>query len=303
MKIVGFFGKIKDILFDEEEIEVETKPKEEKKVEPIKETRNEVIEEPVASVTKEMPRMEKNPTPAKPSQPDDYVSERDLYQNDHRSPFLDFDEEEFSSLLVRPQTKSPNVIEYERKRKTEKRTDYGRYERTEVKETVEKKKFKPSPIISPVYGILNEDYRIEDIKDKNDEIENLDFDQVRKKAFEPKEVKEEPKVDYYEEETVTVKYTEPEEEKLKKDKTIDDLLEDTSDEIINLKSTPEEENRIQYEEIEKELDNDEEPEVKEEVVEEPVALEEEKTPEDDDTAENNLFDLIDSMYENREDGE
>lgn len=297
---MGIFGKIKDILFEEEEIEVETKPKEEKKVEVIPEKEPEINEEikPVQSST--ISSYQETNNEINSIKKDDYVSERDLYKNDNSSPFLDFDEEEFSSLLVRPKNKSTNVIEYERKRKTEKRTDYGRYERTEVKETVEKKKFKPSPIISPVYGILNEDYHIEDIKNKNDEIENLDIDKVRKKAFEPKEVKEEPKVDYYEEETVTVKYEEPE-EKLKKDKTIDDLLEDTSDEIISVKEEPETKNSIKYDELEDDdeiisVQDDTQEFAKNDVIEENNLT-------DNDANENDLFDLIDSMYENREDGE
>src|SRR5699024_5020621 len=108
---------------------------------------------------------------------------------------------------------------------------YGRYERTETREVVEKKKFKPSPIISPVYGILNEDYKIEDIKDKTEEYanNNLDFNSVRKKAFgDIESLDEQPKQTYYEE-TVTVKLKENDEEKKQKVKTIDELLEDTAD--------------------------------------------------------------------------
>ena len=112
--------------------------------------------------------------------------------------------------------------------------DLGRYERVEKTEVVERKKFKPSPIISPVYGILNEDYRPEDIKNKSEVSTNntLDFNSVRKKAF-GEEVKEEPKTTYYEE-TVTVKLKENDEEKKQKVKTIDELLEDTSDVTIDV---------------------------------------------------------------------
>ena len=90
----------------------------------------------------------------------------------------------------------------------------GSFTKVERTEVVEKKKFKPSPIISPVYGILNEDYRPEDIKNKSEVSTNntLDFNSVRKKAF-GEEVKEEPKTTYYEE-TVTVKLKENDEEKM-----------------------------------------------------------------------------------------
>ena len=193
--------------------------------------------------------------------------------------------------------KSPtNVLEYEKKKKTERKFDLGRYERIETREVVEKKKFKPSPIISPVYGILNEDYKIEDIKDKT-EVNNsntLDFSSVRKKAFgEIESLEAEPKETFYEE-TVTVKLQENPEEKKQKEKTIDELLEDTADVKINLDSQHRKDQSIdEYDKIDEDLEEIIEPSPKKENIQ----------FEDDDTLENDLFDLIDSMYDNREDGE
>ena len=316
---MGLFGKIKDILFEEEEeLEVEEPKKEEKKIEIVKEEPKEVKVAPKIEEERvvETPKVEKNPFVEQDiPKREEFLGERDILSNEKTSPFLDFDEEEFSNLLVRPKPKTTNVLEYERKKKTEKRIDYGRYEKTEIKETVEKKKFKPSPIISPVYGILNEDYHIEDIKSKDDNVD-LDIDTVRKKAFEPKEEKKEPVVDIYDEETVTVKYEEPD-EKIQKGKTIDDLLEDTTDEIINLDEDKKSDSRIEYEEIEDNMDFDleqEDEKIPEEVKQEEDIIEEKKekledTKEielestDNDNMESDLFDLIDSMYENREDGE
>ncbi len=304
---MGLFGKLKDILFEEEDVEEEVIPEEKKTVvkEPVKIEKEEVKE------VKEVKEEKKVPfTKPKEELSEDFLGERDLYHNEKSSPFLDFDEEEFSNYLVKPKTKSANVIEYERKKKVEKRSDYGRYEKTEIRETVERKKFKPSPIISPVYGILNEDYHIEDIKSKGEE-EALDIDKVRKKAFEKEEEKKEGKVNYFEEETVTVKYEEAEEEKEKKDKTIEDLLEDTTDEIIKVdldnEMSPDEESRIKYEEIEDELDldNAEVNETEADSYEKEEKIEEEKVQDAkmDTTTESDLFDLIDSMYDEREDGE
>ena len=160
-----------------------------------------------------------------------------------------------------------------------------------------------------MYGILNEDYKPEDIKTKDivNVANNLDFNSVRKKAF-GEEVKTEPTSTYYEE-TVTVKLKENEEEKKQKVKTIDELLEDTSDVIVDVKDDvkskldaldepvvePETQNSEVYEKVDEDL---------EELTkkEEPVKTEKEKV-EDDDTLENDLFDLIDSMYDNREDGD
>ena len=232
------------------------------------------------------------------------LNERDLFKSDNISPFFDFDEEEFSNMSRVQKPKTTNVMEYERKKRVEKRYDMGNFSKIERTEVVEKKKFKPSPIISPVYGILNEDYKPEDIKSKTDNVVNmgLDFNSVRKKAF-GEETLGEPEATYYEE-SVTVKVKENEEEKQQKVKTIDELLEDTSDVTIDVdeKNSVEDKNDIKatdevadYERIDKDL---------EEVTAKCDANKTEmRKVEDDDTLENDLFDLIDSMYDNREEGD
>lgn len=127
--------------------------------------------------------------------------------------------------------------------------DHSRYEKVEV---VEKKKFTPSLIISPVYGVLNKDYSPDDIKQK-DNIEKLDVDEVRKKAFETQEL---PKVKEIKKEEIPtskpIEKKEPEKIVEKEPKTIEELINSEDD-----------------------YDNP-------------------------DTLENDLFDLIDSMYEKKE---
>ena len=299
---MGLFTKIKDILFDEVE-EEETNIKKEEKVEPIKEEVKiaERIEVQPKIVEK---RVEPEPIKEEPKVDDyDDLNERDLFKNDNSFPFLDFDEEEFSnSIGTRKEKTNTNVLEYEKKKKIEKRYDFGR---VETKEVVEKKKFKPSPIISPVYGILNEDYRIEDIKDKTEENaqNNLDFNSVRKKAFgdtvEPVVKKEEPRETYYEE-TITVKLKDSDEEQKEKAKTIDELLEDTADVVLEPSKEEKHETIKDYEKIDADLEEVIEPKmsVKEEVKETKKA-----DFDDENTLESDLFDLIDSMYDNREDGD
>jgi len=294
---MGLLNKIKGILFEEvEEDEVVNTPKSEEK-------------KPIAEKIEPQKKVEEVETPkvnvVKPKAEVEQLNERELFKSDNTSPFFDFDEEEFSNMSrVQKPKPSTNVLEYERKKKMEKRYDMGSFTKVERTEVVEKKKFKPSPIISPVYGILNEDYRPEDIKNKSEvsTSNNLDFNSVRKKAF-GEEVKEEPKTTYYEE-TVTVKLKENDEEKKQKVKTIDELLENTSDVTID----------VEEPKVEEKLDAiNEEPEVNDyEKIDEDL---EELTPkkdvekteyekvEDDDTLENDLFDLIDSMYDNREDGD
>lgn len=289
---MGLLNKIKGILFEEieEEEQVSSVRAEERKpiaekIEPQKR-----VEEPKPdTLVKETSIIDKDKT--------EHLNERELFKSDTTSPFFDFDEEEFSNMSRVQKPKTTNVLEYERKKKVEKRYDLGNVKKIERVEVVEKKKFKPSPIISPVYGILNEDYRPEDIKSKSDTVStSLDFNSVRKKAFEP-EVND-PNTTFYEE-TVTVKLKENEEEKKQKVKTIDELLEDTSDIQIDVSEDKSEvlddtSNVMDYEKVDEDL-------------EELSSKEEKYTPEhesnEDDTLENDLFDLIDSMYDNREDGD
>ena len=297
---MGLLNKIKGILFEEvEEDEVASAPKSEEKkpiAEKIEPQRK--VEEPVE---KSVPKVT---TPVKEEKTEN-LNERDLFKSDNISPFFDFDEEEFSNMSRVQKPKTTNVMDYERKKRVEKRYDMGSFSKIERTEVVEKKKFKPSPIISPVYGILNEDYKPEDIKNKTDNVVNtgLDFNSVRKKAF-GEETLSEPETTYYEE-SVTVKVKENEEEKQQKVKTIDELLEDTADVTINVDDKNDVEDKKNIEVTNDEVEDYEriDEDLEEVTTKNDVNKTEMEKVDDDDTLENDLFDLIDSMYDNREDGD
>ncbi|MBE6154468.1 MAG: hypothetical protein E7163_02705 [Firmicutes bacterium] len=280
---MSLVSKLKNILFEEEEVEIPVIEKKEKKEVPIQEVKE--IRKDEERTVKDYSGFYEDLEPAineerKMEEKNNYqkeVSEREIFKSDNTFNFPAFDEEEFESVMPK---RTNNVMDYERK-KQEKRIEYKRVERKEETSTP-KAKFKPSPIISPVYGILDKNYTPEDITSRTDTINRtLDVDSVRKKAF--GSLEETPKVKEVEDKKVNDDKLL--EENLEKSRTIDELLKDSSDEIIEVKEDFFEENT--YNNIDS-LENVE-PEHVEDF--------------EEDTLESDLFDLIDSMYENREDGE
>ena len=294
---MGLVGKLKNILFEEEEVEIPVLEKKEKKnsnrEEPIfkempqKEEKTELrktelyhsfYDDEEDIVVKEPPKNVMQPVQEpKIEQP----KESEMFRSEKTFNFPAFDEDEFENTLHK---KSVNVVEEPRKKVTTSRVMEYNNSRTVKQEEVKPTKFRPSPIISPVYGILDKNYTPDEITTRNssNSKRNLDVDSVRKKAFgiklEAEEkiiVKEGPK------KTAEEKILE---EKLEKARTIDELLKDSSDDIISVSPKDEE---IIPKKNSKELENVE-----------PIHKNDEE-----DTLENDLFDLIDSMYENREDGE
>lgn len=137
-------------------------------------------------------------------------------------------------------------------------------EQNKIKE--EKKHFKPTPIISPVYGVLDKNYNKEDIAQKKEKpikfrSEKISLDEVRKKAY----------------------------------GTLEDELESTLFGIsTRVKVQPEED-------LFDELIDEAKP-IKEDpinIIDDDINMVEEKmtVKNDDKITESELFDLIDSMYE------
>lgn len=309
---MGLMNKLKNILFEEEEVEI---PVIEKKEKPV--VTPSQVQQPVY---KEMPKKEEPPKEVAPIDYSGFLesledntpqvapvprrvetqqyntssySDREMFQSEKTFNFPAFDEEEFEKMAPRP--RETNVMEYERK-KQEKKQEVKSEKKVEIKK-VDPPKFRPSPIISPVYGILDKNYTPDEITTRRDLgiARALDVDSVRKKAFGV--IEETPKVEEKREKIVNDNDDDKIlEERLEKARTIDELLSDSSDDIITLddlqddilpKDDDIEEKGLTYNNVEpiKEI------EPKKQEVEE------------EDTLESDLFDLIDSMYENREDGE
>ena len=136
-------------------------------------------------------------------------------------------------------------------------------EQTKVKE--EKKHFKPTPIISPVYGVLDKNYNKEDIAQKKETpitytSTRISIDEVRKKAYGTLE-------DDLESTLVGNSLKEP----IKEEDLFDELIEEakpSKEEPINIIDDD-------INMLEEEMDN----------------------KKDSPISESELFDLIDSMYE------
>lgn len=294
---MGLFSKIKNILFEEEEIEVPVRePKKEQKVK----VKEEVEVEPEIKLEKA-------------KQVVDESVDVGLFEKEPTFNFPDFDEDEFENTLPKykeePKKEEPKLyFEHQRELKKEEPKKEELRHKSDIRSIgrgyapLDKpvrdnapKKFVPSPIISPVYGILDKDYHPDDILAREDtdlKRNRLDVDSVRKKAFEPKvikEDKEEPKKEI--EEVKEEKVEEPVREELPKEekkpkKTVDELLADSAEEVVAVDEELNVENNIK--EIEDELDK---------IDDELVLDEKPKEKDDDDTLEQDLFELIDSMYE------
>ena len=291
---MGLFDKIKNILFEEEEVEIPVITKEEIDREPVKVVIKE--EEETIPERKEEPEM---PLPVKKEKTFDFPI---------------FDEEEFEENKLRS-TRTSNVLEYERRKKEEHKVDLGtRFDVQSYSQTEPKKPFRPSPVISPVYGILDKNYKKEDLlpkdtKKSEQEETTIDVDTVRKKAFGTLEDDIERTLN----EPVRVFYDEP---VIDETKTIDDLLIQNADVTIPVSEEEDEdtlrkdindilEDRPMIEDVLPEEDFSKESKTLEVLDEVEKSLDEiaEKTKLENDTLESDLFDLIDSMYEQREDGE
>ena len=313
---MGLLNKLKNVLFEEEEIEV---------------PENEVKEEKIINTKPKESFKKKEPVKMTfDSDDEDIISDRELFKAEPTFNFPIFDEQEFDSVKkessvvppvhenksevksrvhnssntmtesTRPRTvtrEKPMDVSITRppKKTREVRLEKDNYR--EQRENPGKQKFRPSPVISPVYGVLDKNYKKEDIVVKTEEKKVIDVDSVRKKAFGTLEDDIEKTLNTPVKEFYQKKMEEP-----KVEEELDNLLKSASEEVIpvQMDDTKVEDYTFNIEEEPIMPITNQESEVggfdrpKKKSVEEQLA---------DETLENDLFELIDSMYETREDGE
>ncbi len=302
---MGLFEKIKNIFYDEEIVDVPEEPKsvEKPKIEEVK------VEKKVEPIKRETPVINTTPT----------YSEREIFTrettNTFKFPMLDEEE-------VKPVRTRVNALESARMEKKKEETEKARtdkYKDLFKENTTTSSKpdriFKPSPVISPVYGVLDKNYTREEIIERQENItrttnpKDMNYDAVRRKAYGTLED---------ELENTLSKLSEPEiHEKVEKpvtkeeEKSIEDLLNEIEgNRNMSIGDIEEKiKDKMEEEEEEEESISDDEflkefmartSKKEEETIKEEKATTKEEDVDADKTLEHDLFNLIDSMYEDKE---
>lgn len=207
---MGFLDRVKNLFTEpedsEDEIQIEQITKEGSKIsvdpKPIAEKKEPKIErERIVEIEQEARTrdleeekiVEKVHTEEKIVQPAPVIEEKPKLTREQLKTPVFFTEDEFDDL----EPERPKKVVEKKKpvetrippKKEEKKPPYsGSYSSTSIL-TKEKPTFKPTPIISPIYGILDKNYSKDDIvekkepKEKTEPVRSDKFDEVRNKAY------------------------------------------------------------------------------------------------------------------------
>ncbi len=362
---MGLFDKIKNALFEEEYVEEEEKPKKESK--PVetraekkaaKENRRRAEEESIKDIKPADLDME-NTIPQPEEQPEGMrESNFKLYEDDdftvEQPPKREVVQEVKEEVVVEPEpevqplyqgttpetlyhtsssTSRVETLYHEEKTSTvtEKKEPYSNKDYKPLYSYGEenKKVFKPTPIISPIYGILDKNYKKEDVVDRKEVKKSssyvstkVDIDSVRRKAFGGLN----DDLNLTGDDTIKKEQEEKEAQKVEEeleDNLLYDMSDTTTTPVVNKVTVADAEEYFDDLGLEYNIDykdskyehaagrhvraSKEEPkkeEKKEEKVEEvktePIKPKQAPKKEAEDNLEDNLFDLIDSMYEDKE---
>ena len=309
---MGLFNKLANILFDEEE-EVEEIPTISKKEEKAKkkEEKNDFKDDEII-VTKVENKKEILEDTIEIKKPE--IEERDIQTKKFTFPFMDDDEDEiidempkrsilktkedysYASTLPKEEPAPKKHDFLSTKNKNAKSDAYTANRNNIYDPTITSDEHKPftlSPIISPVYGILNENYTKDDIVERNsrEKMDKIDFDSVRRKAYGTLEDEIEVSLTRVQDED------DREEEEEKKEMTIENLKEDGISINDLLIGDEEDEKTEELFDIEDVADITEKVEDEEE---ETIEVDDKDQSDEEDKSDDDLFDLIDSIYSGKD---
>ena len=291
MGLKSKLNKMKSFLFDDEEEENIKKPKVSLKKENQKEIENE--EEKKISKTQDMEELYFEDVSEVKEELNEIKSR--TQKNEAEFKFPQFDDEDFAVSKVRPEP----LFEKEIRREEPKKPLYQGSKRKE-----ETKKFKPSPIISPIYGLLDSDgntIKEEDkVKEKN-KYEEVSLDSVRKKAYGIDEEIEDT-MKRLSKKTIeeAEKDMEKEEKELSREKSKKVIekenifVKDDSDDSVDDMILP----NVNFKEIDVDKEREKLKDIKnsnKDIIRKDNF--DDDSDDDDDTKEQDLFNLIDSMYQ------
>lgn len=288
MGLKSKLNKMKSFLFDDEEEENIKKPKISLKKENKKEIEKE--EEQNLSKTQDIEELYFEDVSEVKEEVGEIKSR--TQKNESEFKFPQFDDDDFAVSKVRPEPLFEKQIKEEPKK--------ALYQGSKRKE--ETKKFKPSPIISPIYGLLDSDgntIKEEDKVKEKTKYEEVSLDSVRKKAYGiddelentmkrlSKKTIEEAEKDMEKEEKElsrekSKKVLEKESVLVKEDSLDDDMILPN----VNFKEIDVDKEREKLNDIK---DN------KQDIIRKDTF--DDDSDDDDDTKEQDLFNLIDSMYQ------
>lgn len=173
---MGVFSKLKNIFYDEEYIdepEAEIKKVDKVVKKEVEEAKPRVEE---IKISREEPKREEIKRVAEEPKSSNDFSERELFRSERTFNFTEFDDDEELPPRRNVLNSEPKVAK-----------------RVEVQKPAipeQPKIFKPSPVISPIYGILDKDYKKDEVVSKTVREEKIvikdsatTYDTVRRKAY------------------------------------------------------------------------------------------------------------------------
>lgn len=328
---MGVFDKLKNVFFEEEYIEVEEPVKKVKKEKPTIAKKIDLPEMPKLREEKTAREKEIEEEVVERVEKKEIESVNRKRDNDFKFP-MTFEDDDFT---VDEYRKKPELKEEKKTRKTVEKPIYNSYNTDSVasnneysnnaykntsygskKEEVktnfssaglyeggdykkEQKVFRPTPIISPIYGVLDKNYKKEEIVQKKEvrltsaSSRKVDLDSVREKAYGDLAS------------DITASMMEEEKEEPKESMTLEESLYDLTDSdqpVINSVTMGDAEEYFNDLGLEYNID------YKDHSKEKATGRRSEKKSQDDeekitsslDEEEDSLFDLIDSMYQEEE---